>query len=163
MRVDIAGGTPLGWSGPRDGAGRRRPDGDRPPLRRPPGQRTRAIRRRVSLDALENRRDPLSAADAQRREAVSLLALAELVRQGEREPRARRTQRMSERARAAVHVRLLAVEAEVLLHREVLRRERFVDLDEVHVLDLEPGSLKRLTRRWRGADPHDVGVHAADA
>src|SRR5947199_242097 len=64
MRLDIAGGTPVGWSGPRDGAGRRRPDGDRPALRRPPGQRAGAIRRRVSLDALEDRRDPLFAVSA---------------------------------------------------------------------------------------------------
>src|SRR5205085_1786734 len=59
---------------------------------------------------------------------------------------ARRAERVPERDRAAVHVRLLAIEAEVFLHREVLRREGLVDLDEIHVLDLEAGALERLAR-----------------
>src|SRR2546430_1037391 len=81
---------------------------------------------------IDPRRGPRAAADAERREAVALLALAQLVRGREREPCARRAERMAERDRAAVHVRLLAIEAEVLLDGEVLRRKRLVDLDEVH-------------------------------
>src|SRR2546427_12955737 len=72
---------------------------------------------------LDDRRDSLTAADAERREPVALLTLAELVRERERETRARRAERVPERDRAAVHVRLLAVEPKVLLHREVLGRE----------------------------------------
>src|SRR5438477_5599721 len=70
---------------------------------------------------------------------------------------------MAERDRAAVHVGLLAVETEVLLHCQVLRSERFVDLDEIHVLHLEAGTLERLARRRSRTDPHDVRVDAADA
>src|SRR2546426_10706053 len=99
-----------------------------------------------SGDPFDARRDPLTAADAEGRQAVTLLALAELVREREREPRARRTERMPERDRAAVHIRLLPIEAEVLLDREVLRRESLVDLGQVHVLDFQPGALERLAR-----------------
>src|SRR5438477_12725477 len=119
--------------------------------------------RRMGLDALEDRRDPLTAADAERREPVLALSLAELGDERERETRTRRAQRMAERDRAAVHVRLLAIEAELFLDGEVLRRERFVDLDEIHVLDLETGALQRLPARRCGADAHDVRVHAAHA
>src|SRR5579859_6661097 len=119
--------------------------------------------RRTALDALEDRRDPLAAADAERREAVLALALAELGDEREREACARRAQRMAERDRAAVHVRLVPVEAEVLLDGEVLRRERFVDLDQVHVRDRQARALQRLAARRRGADAHDVRVHAAHA
>src|SRR5439155_9997567 len=114
------------------------------PTRRTAGQRGRARRDRVFLAALDPRRDSLAAADAERREPVALLTLAELVGEREREARARRAERVPERDRAAVHVRLLAVEAEILFHRQVLRGERFVDLDEIHVLDLEAGALARL-------------------
>ena len=42
---------------------------------------------------------------------------------------------MSERDRAAVDVDLLAIEAELLFDREVLRRERLVDLEEIDVVE----------------------------
>src|SRR5207244_13618082 len=114
-------------------------------------------------NALEDRRDPLTAADTERREPVLALALAELGDERERETRTGRAERMAKRDRAAVHVRLLAIEAKLLLDGEVLRREGFVDLDEVHVLDLETGALQRLPARRCGADAHDVPVHTAHA
>src|SRR5437868_493695 len=104
------------------------------------------------LNALEDRRDPLTAADAERREPVLALSLAELGDERERETRTGRAERMAKRDRAAVHVRLLAIEAKLLLDGEVLCRERFVDLDEIHVLDLETGALQRLPARRCGAD-----------
>src|SRR6185503_10920088 len=115
----------------------------------------------ATLDAFDDRGDALSAADAQRCEPILPAALAQLVCEREREPRAGRTQRMTEGDRAAVHIRLVAIEAELLLHREVLRRERLVDLDQVHVTDLLTRPIECLTRRRRGTDAHDVGVHAA--
>src|SRR5260221_9825135 len=119
--------------------------------------------RRTALDALEDRRDPLTAADAERREPVLALPLAELGDEREREPRARRAEWMPERDRAAVHIRLVAVEAELLLDCQVLRREGLVDLDDVHLLDLHACALQRLAAPGRGAKAHDVLVHAAHA
>src|SRR5262245_9837102 len=71
------------------------------------------------VDALDDRRDALAAADAQRREPALPAALAQLVSEGQREAGARRAERMPERDRAAVHIRSLAVEAEILLDGEV--------------------------------------------
>src|SRR5688500_253975 len=68
---------------------------------------------------------------------------------------------MPERDRAAVHVGLIPVEAEVFLDGEVLRRERLVDLDQVHVANLLAGAVQRLTRGRRGADAHDVRIDTA--
>ena len=104
-----------------------------------------------------------TAADAERREPVLALSLAELGDERERETRTGRAERMAKRDRAAVHVRLLAIEAKLFLDGEVLGRERFVDLDEIYVLDLETGALQRLPARRCGADAHDVRVHAAHA
>ena len=70
---------------------------------------------------------------------------------------------MPERDGAAVHVRLVPVESKILLDREVLGRECFVDLDEVHVADREARAAQRLTRRGCGTDAHDVGIDAAHA
>src|SRR5437867_2071431 len=146
--LDLAGRAAVGGAGSPDGGRRRRSHGDRPALRRSTGKRARALRGRIhpALDALEHRRNALPAADAERREPVALLALAQLVHEREREARARRAERMAKRDRAAVHVRLLAVEAEIFLHGEVLRGEGLVDLDEIHVGDLEASALERLTR-----------------
>src|SRR5438445_255649 len=135
------------------GLGAGRPLGEGPTHGHPPspwrwaGQRGRAFCGRVPLDALADRRDPLAPADAERRESVALLPLPQFVRERKREPSPRCAEGMPERDRAAVHVRLLAIEAEVLFHREVLRREGLVDLDEVHVLDFQAGELERLARR----------------
>src|SRR5438309_3869707 len=113
--------------------------------------------------SLDDRRDPLTAADAERREPVALLTLAELVGEREREARARRAERVPERDRAAVHVRLLAIEAAVPLHRGVLRREGRVDLDAIHALDLDAVALARLARSWRRSADRDARVQAAQA
>src|SRR5438128_4874462 len=74
--------------------------------------------RRMVLDALEDRRDPLAAADTERSEPVPALALPELGDDRERESRARGAERVAEGDRAAVHVRLLAIEAELLFDGE---------------------------------------------
>ena len=59
----------------------------------------------LSLNALDDHRDALTAADARRRQAVTTIASMQLVQQRQHQPRARRAQRMTERDRAAVHVR----------------------------------------------------------
>jgi hypothetical protein len=64
---------------------------------------------------------------------------------------------------AAVDVGLGAVEAELLLHREVLRREGLVDLDEVHLVEVHPRALEALLDRRHGADAHELRLHRGDA
>ena len=56
-------------------------------------------------------------------------------------------ERVPERDRAAVDVDPGRVEAELVDADERLRRERLVELDEVEVVDVEPGALERLAGR----------------
>src|SRR3954469_396909 len=76
--------------------------------------------------SLDDHRDALSAADAGGGQAVGGLAPAQLVDEGEQQARAGRRQGMAERDRAAVHVGARTVEAQLLLHRQVLAGEGLV-------------------------------------
>src|SRR5215471_12550789 len=83
------------------------------------------------VQRFEHHGDALSAADAQRHEPVAFLTPSELVKDRQREARSRGRHRMAERDRAAVDVRLPAVQTELTLDGEILRAERLVDLCEV--------------------------------
>ena len=72
--------------------------------------------------------------------------------QRQQQARARHAERMAERDRAAVDVDLLAIQAELLLDGEVLRRERFVDFDQVDVGEREAGASP-ARRAIAGAGP----------
>ena len=63
------------------------------------------------------------------------------------EPRAAHPERMAERDRTTVHVHLRAVEAELAHHRDRLRRERLVQLDEVEVGDGDAAALVVMSDR----------------
>ena len=83
--------------------------------------------------------------------AVLRLAAPQLVQQRDQQTRAGRTQRMAERDRSAIHVDLLAIEAELFLDRQVLRGEGFVHFDQVDVVELQPGLFQRDARRGNRA------------
>ncbi len=78
----------------------------------------------------------------------------------EGDPGAARAEGVSQGDCAAVHVGAFAIEPQLLLHRQVLRRERFVHLDQIHVLERETRPLQRAPRRGHGSDPHRPGVHS---
>ena len=86
----------------------------------------------------------------------------QLVQQVGRDPRPRGSQRMCQRDRSSVDVHLLAVQAELLLDRHVLRSEGLVDLDQVHVVQREAGLLQRLAGRRGRPDTHDARRNAGD-
>src|SRR5438045_1071422 len=88
---------------------------------------------RPSCGRLDDHCDPLSSADARRRESVALPAAAKLVQKCEQQTRSRRRERMSESDRAAVDVEFLLIDAELFDDREDLRRECLIDLDEIDV------------------------------
>src|SRR5213080_4584775 len=69
-----------------------------------------------------------------------------------------RRQRVTDRDRAAIDVGFGAVEPQLFLDREVLRCERFVHLDQVHLFQLHPGLLERFAGRRRRPDPHVLGL-----
>jgi hypothetical protein len=70
---------------------------------------------------------------------------------------------VTERDRAAVHVQLLPVDAEVTGGRDDLRRERLVELDQVDVVDGHAGASECLAARTDWPEPHDLGVQRRDA
>src|SRR5207244_7541080 len=111
-------------------------------------------------ERFDDHRRALAAADAGRAEPEPLLVAAQGVEEVDRDARAGGGERMADRDGAAVDVGLLAVETQLLFDGEVLRGERLVHLDQVHLLELHPRLLQRLPRRGRGTDPHVLGLDA---
>ena len=105
----------------------------------------------MAQQRLDDDRDALPAADAGGAEPVAAAPASQRVQQVERDAGAARAERVAQRDRAAVHVGALAVEPQLLLHRQVLGRERLVDLDQVHLVEREPRPLQRAAGR-RGRD-----------
>ena len=68
---------------------------------------------------------------------------------------------VAERNGAAVDVDLLFRHSELAHHRDDLRRERLVELDEVDVLHGEAGLLEHLRHRLERTHAHDVGLDAS--
>src|SRR5262245_26427112 len=109
-----------------------------------------SYRSRRPLRPLENDGNPLAAADAGRRHAELLLPLLQLEQQRVDEARAGGAERVAKADRPAIHVHLLAIEAQLLLDRQVLPGERLVDLEQIELIELHAGALERLAYRGRG-------------
>src|SRR5271166_4669714 len=69
---------------------------------------------------------------------------------------------MSERDRAAVDVDALHRQFELAYAGERLRSERFVQFDEIDVVDAPAGASERFLRRGYRTESHAVGIHARD-
>src|SRR2546422_11559086 len=106
------------------------------------------------LESLEQRGLSLAHSHTERRQPVPPAAAAELVQQGHDEPRAGHAQGMAERDRAAIHVHLLRIQAQLADDDEALRSEGLVQLDEVEVRDLEAGTRQRLAYGRDRPDSH---------
>src|SRR5437773_2705343 len=91
-------------------------------------------------------------------EPEALLRAAQSVQQMDRDAGPGRGERVADGDRAAVHVGFGAVEPELSLDREILRRERLVHFHQVHLLELHPRLLQCLARRGRRPDPHVLGL-----
>ena len=73
---------------------------------------------------------------------------------------ARAAQRMAERDGAAVDVQPFRIDRQLLQAREHLRRERLVELDEVHLLDRQSGQLQHLLNRRDRSDAESFRLDA---
>ena len=122
------------------------------------------LRRRPRVGALEERRDALADADAQRREPVATVAAAQLVQQRDDEPRAAHPERMAERDRAAVDVHLLLVEAELADRRRgsATRRPRSARRDRAALASI-PARSSSLRTAGIGPMPMTRGSTPATA
>ena len=67
---------------------------------------------------------------------------------------------MPERDRATVHVEPVGVDRHLTQAGEHLRRKRLVELDEVHLVEGEPGEFQRLADCGNRTDPEPLGLDA---
>ena len=86
-----------------------------------------------SLDAFENHGHSLATTNTRASNGVFAAATREFIREVRCDARAACAKRMTQRNGAAVDVRLFAIEAELFFDCQILRSERFVDLDQIHV------------------------------
>src|SRR6516225_3573768 len=89
----------------------------------------------LPLCPFDRERHTHAAAHAQRREAALRVAAHHLVEQRNDDPRTRAPDWMPERDRAAVDVEFLHRDRQVLQHSEDLRCKRFVQLDQVEIVE----------------------------
>src|SRR5688572_16272392 len=87
-----------------------------------------------------------TAADAHRHHAVSRLAAVHLVDQRRGQLRTGAPERVSQRDGTAVDVHLIGIEVELLHAGQRLGGERLVELDEVDLIECQPGLLQKIGR-----------------
>src|SRR5690606_25061006 len=106
--------------------------------------------------------DAHAAADAQGGQAVALVLALQFVDEGAEDHRAGGAERVTQCDGAAVDVDLVQGQAHVLDEAQHDRGERLVDLDEVDVVDGQPGLGERLAGGGCGAGEHDGRLGAGD-
>jgi hypothetical protein len=67
---------------------------------------------------------------------------------------------VAERDCAAVHVQFFRRDRQVAQHGERLRRKRFVEFDEIEVVEAHARTLEQLPDGRNRSDPHDPRVDA---
>ena len=67
---------------------------------------------------------------------------------------------MAERDRAAVHVQAIRIDRQLAQAGEHLRRERFVQLDEIDLIERQPGLLQDLLHGRHRPDAELLGLDA---
>src|SRR5215510_15808323 len=91
----------------------------------------------VVQSPLEEFEDPCSAhaaSNAHRHHAVARISSSHLVQQRCGELCSGAPKRMTERDRSAVYVQLRLIDPKLLHHRERLRREGFVEFDQIYLI-----------------------------
>src|ERR1700744_997126 len=104
--------------------------------------------------------DAHTAADAECRETFMCAATLHLMQKSDKNARARCADRVADGDRAAVDIDDAGIPAEILIDSKRLRREGFIGLDEIEILDLPAGLLERLAGRWDRARAHDRRINA---
>src|SRR5207253_10473965 len=101
--------------------------------------------------AFEDDGDALADADAHGAEGVAAVGAQELIERGSDEARAAGTERVADGDGAAVGIDVWRVvrEAEVAEDGERLRGESFVELDDVHLRELQTSFREDFARRRR--------------
>ena len=102
-----------------------------------------------------------AAADAKRCKTGLCTLRLHLVKQCDKNAAAGSTNRMAERNRAAVRVKLLNhIDAKILANRNGLRRKCLVCLDNVEIRNLHSGLFENLLRGGNRTNPHNFRTKA---
>ena len=96
------------------------------------------------LHHFNNDRGSHAAARAQGRETVFFTTFLEFVQQGDYQSGACRADRMSQGNATAVDIQLVLLNAKGLLAGDALRRERFVDLKQIDIVNGQTRLFERL-------------------
>ena len=116
-----------------------------------------SMTRQRFLAALEHHGDSLTAADAQSRDAELHVALCHLEEQGDEDACAAGTDWVPDGNGTAVDVEAVLGNGKLTADGDGLRRERFVELEEVDVTQLDTCFLQRQAYRGDGSHAHDAG------
>src|SRR6266550_2118308 len=101
--------------------------------------------RPILVRALDAERDGVAAAEAERGKTLFRTTILHRVQKRRQDTRSARSDRMSERDRAAVDVDALPIPAELFAVSDGLRCECFVGLDQIVVADLGPRLLHQIS------------------
>src|SRR5713226_5169474 len=76
---------------------------------------------RLVVHRLDDHRNPLSSANARRRQPIAQSIPPQLIQNRNHQPRPSSSQRMPQRNRPAVDIRLVSLQSQHFFHRQVLR------------------------------------------
>ncbi len=98
------------------------------------------------LNTLKDHGNALTHTDAHRTQRVAPAASVQFVARGQRQSGTAHSQRVAQRNRATVRVDVRGIirQAQLTQHAQRLRGESFVKLDNVHIVNAEPGALQHL-------------------
>ena len=112
------------------------------------------------LTLLNNDRDSLSTTYTRCCQTVTSPASMQLVENRQHQARSGRPKRMTQRNRATVDVGPGAIETQLFLNREILRRKCFVDFDQIDVGKFQAGLFECLAGSRHWSNSHDLRFDA---
>src|SRR5476649_2241104 len=123
----------------------------------------RSVQVASPLNRFDEDGDALAAADAGGADGALSAAAMQLIQKVRGNAGSRGRERVAHGDGASVDVALIARQAQLFFDGEILRREGFVDLEEVEVLQLRLMTVERATDGRRRSDAHDRRVAARNA
>src|SRR5215213_7933113 len=123
-----------------------------------PGKRRGSL---IIRSSLEGHGDGVPAPEAERGQASPRVASLHFVKKGDEHASAARPDRMAERDRPAVYVQARGIDAELARDGDGLDGEGFVQLDEIDIVKVPAGPLKRGADRGNGSHHDQTGLDSA--
>src|ERR1041385_8318613 len=112
------------------------------------------LREKSSLEPLKNPGGAHSTTKTHRHHSIPAISSLQLPENTRSQLRARATERVAHRDRAAVNVDLIRIQSQRLDHRERLCGKRFVQLDHIDVVERQSGEFQCLRNREHWPNAH---------